>query len=86
MDEAPCGFIGESSSALDLDAARVVLKKSQFNPMLSASILGRTGRFASFLTGAHVSDTSPKSTNRDNGAETSRVQSHVHTVSERTSL
>src|SRR5678815_4421400 len=42
MDEAPCGFIGESSSALDLDAARVVLKKSQFNPMLSASILGRT--------------------------------------------
>jgi hypothetical protein len=29
----------------------------------------RLGRSASLLTSEHVSDTSPKSTNRDNGAE-----------------
>jgi len=56
------------------DAAQAVLKKSQFNPMYTHRYLAeRLGRFASFLTGAHVSDTSPKSTNRDYGAETSRV-------------
>jgi hypothetical protein len=40
----------------------------------------RLGRSASLLTSEHVSDTSPKSTNRDNGAEkTSRVRSCVQT-------
>ncbi|MEJ2375699.1 MAG: hypothetical protein P8Y53_12315 [Pseudolabrys sp.] len=38
------------------------------------------GRFASSLTGAHVSETSPESTNRNNGGETSYARFHVHTL------
>jgi hypothetical protein len=41
-------------------------------------LAGRLGRFASLLTGAHVSDTSPKSTNRDDGAKPRAHVSYVH--------
>lgn len=47
--------------------------------MYDASILaGYLGRFASSLTGAHVSDSLPKSTNRD-VTRIVRAATHVHT-------
>jgi cold shock protein len=39
--------------------------------------------FASLLTGAHVSDLSPKSTNREKGRESSCAKSYVYTVREK---
>ncbi|GEM_PF-7100777 len=47
--------------------------------MHGLSILaGHLGRFASSLTGAHVSDSQPKSTNRDVTRDV-RAATHVHT-------
>ncbi len=44
---------------------------------------GQLGRFASSLSGAHVSDFLSKIDNRKLGREKSRAKSNVHTVSEK---
>jgi hypothetical protein len=73
------------NSLRDLAAYGVGLEIVHIHAYVTSSIVGRTTGPPRLLTdGAHVSESSPKSTNGHNGRETSRASAYAYTVSERT--